>query len=229
MRALPLLCGAVLFLACHGQPTADRLSDGQAKEIIEDWLASPSAVRLGSLTVVNGDPKWEKGEINLITLQITEAWAKAGVVAIAVPKDLTQGFTGWNDWMAHWGEGVEKTIMVTPTDRGRSFEVVRIPSGGQYLKITGTSGNVHKIVQNEAIKKGADVYRLLSATYAVQHIPEKIAYLAARGFPQRSTEKKCRLLLSWDPFKQVWSVTGAEEADADSEFSTINAFEDILH
>lgn len=227
-RAVALLCTA-MFLACSGRPTADRLTDGHAKDIIETWVAIPITARLGSMTVVSTrEPHWDKGEVNLTTFQEIEAWSKAGVVTLEVSKDLTQGFSGWNDWMEHWGEGVEKKIVVTPTDLGRKF-VVKLPSGVQYLRIEGVSGSVHKIVQNEGVKKGADAYRVLLATYEVKYIPEALAFQAAMGYPVRTTEKKCRLLLKWDPFKEVWKVTGADVVDADREFSANDVFESILH
>jgi hypothetical protein len=57
---------AALVVACSGRPTAERLADGQAKDLIEDWAAMPRMVRLGPMTVVRTEePQWDKGEINL--------------------------------------------------------------------------------------------------------------------------------------------------------------------
>lgn len=226
--AIPLL--ALVVLACNGRPTADHMSDRQAKALIEDWASQPRSVRLGSMTVVrNEEPQWDKGEINLVTFELIEAWAKAGVVSLEVPKDLTQGFTGWNDWMARWGSGIEKKIVVNQTELGRKFETVATPAGLQFLRMPGPTCKVHRIVQNEGVKKGADAYRVLLATYEVMYSPEELAAAAARGTPERSPEKKCRLLLKWDPFKETWNVTGADVVDAGREFSTSDVFESILH
>ena len=156
-----LLMFIACFLVTKSAIAGPDMSDSQAKSLFDEYVKNGRfTIRLGTLRVIApmevseiGNPA--KGTLSQTDLRNYEAWQKVGLISLA--RD----------------PGHFYKIIVTPTERGRSFAW---KSSSEWLAIPVGTSTPSRLVKNEVRKKGVDEYRLVMVTFDTAYVPEVKAY-----------------------------------------------------
>jgi hypothetical protein len=154
------------------------------------------------------------------TLNSYKAWEEVGLIKIETQKNLSSGFTGWEDWNKLFLEDVQSVVHIYPTERGKPLGAEVKPDLGPSLLII-PEGNlaIEEIIKNEPLRVGLDEYRVVFGTYIADYTAEARAYYEkSRQAIER--ENKFKALLEYDPFLAKWSVIASDEAGINHYFNT---------
>lgn len=227
MRYVPAVVSLIAvgaLLSCSGANETG--SDREMKAAIESaWNGPALGLVTGEVRFIGGgflgrQPDVSKREDALSELPLYRAFSARGFITVTDERDLTSGFTGWDDWLQLTQSGVRRTARVTLTDRGRHSGNVETVGDVEVLRLRVGTAKIEEIVANDLLEIGADRYRVVLGTHTFD-IPEDIAqaYAEARG-DQLGRERRFKALLKYDPFEETWTYLGADLGPRAGSFAT---------
>lgn len=223
-----LVIFAVVFLLGCPKTDSETLSDSAASKIIQDtWQLPAYRILLNDFQVVSGGTDWSKRRVSVREFRLYKALGDAGLLIVAEGKNLTEKFTGWDDWFSLVDGGVQLEAAVLPTQRGKELGQIEKRGESELLALPDGKYRVNSIVQNEEIRGSADHYRLVMGTHTATLIPEIKKALDAIG-SRTYAERKFRVLLKFDPFDKSWKLVANDIAPRQGEFNTESVNEYLL-
>jgi hypothetical protein len=212
------------FPGCNSsKQTLPQLSDSQAIELIQlHWKESrPLRVHLGTFEITKDEFDISKQRLPKYTLDSYKAWEQVGLIKIETQKDLSSGFTGWDDWNKLFVEGVQSVAYIRATEKGMPMgaEVKDPDLGPSLLIIPEGELSIDNIIKNESMRIGLDDYRAVFGIYTADYTPVVRDYYEKSD---RTTERenKFKALLEFDPFLAKWNVIATDEAGLSQPFRT---------
>lgn len=223
----------IFLAACGTDPLA--LSDSEAKKrIAQIFGGSMEFVPLGHLSAVRdaiGGRQLDrgKGEISLAEFKNLRTWEQVGIVKIADVQDLSNGFTGWNNWFALTQSGTQIRFLASEGPKAGEFHctdsvrtwVRKYWGETTVLCVPQGEKTMGKIVQNERHDVGADHYRVVTGTYVYNASPIYSEYLKTAG-KRKTMDVRFIVALKYDPFSSIWNMATVDTAEGDAEFRTQN-------
>ncbi|HYB93810.1 MAG TPA: hypothetical protein VEC39_02480 [Vicinamibacterales bacterium] len=223
---------AVLATGCSRGPA---LSDADAKAIVASHFDSESKVILyfGQLRFIReGVANPLKGTDTLRRYPLYKAFADLGLVFLDGNRDLSQQFTGWNDFFSLTQSGVQRTANVLlPDGAGEGgpsgtllnseFKPVSKHDGGYVgISFDVLTYSVDSIVSNQHIRTTTDDYRQIIGTHSIQ-FDKRIEKAVRELFDDHYGEpRRFRLLVKFDPIMKSWRLEKFDQGNREGDFGT---------
>lgn len=172
LRLVGIVVSAVALSYCS---RSDALGDGEARNLIENlWNKPDVGLMLGEVKFVAENPDAAKGRESISEWPLYQAFAKKGVITIGNVKDLTQNFSGWNDWFSLTQSGVRKTATIKLTEGGGKAGTIKHNGDFDELFTKVATIKIESIVSNDEEVVGTDRYRVVLGTYTYD-VPDEMS------------------------------------------------------
>ena len=214
LLVLPML---VALTACPSKPGS--LSNSEAKKQIEAiWNVPDVGLVLGQIKFVDVNflhraAEASRGEDVWSELRLYHAFVDKGLIAVGDEREL-----GGNQARE---TGVWKTASVAITDKGRSAGEVKKAGNFEELWLTVGHSKIVNIVTNDSIVIGANRYRVVMGTHTFD-VPDDLRAAFGEARPSVGRERKFKVLLNYDPFKNSWGLGAMDMAPQAGEFQSSN-------
>ena len=210
-----------LALACTPPQPGEIFSDSEAKTAIEKFLrANQINLPVGRWDVVRERVDFGKRRISWEHYKFCRAFVKSGILRFTREREIA-GTYATLEKIDRYLQGVEKEVEIEITPLGMKLMPIPHPTDKDSLIFSPGIYSVGEILQNEAVNKPPDRYRVVVGTHQVEVQPEIAEALRELGLPN-SAERKFKVLLKFDAVKNTWQVVAIDEQDKDEEFRTDN-------
>lgn len=219
VRPAPLVCAVLALFGCADDPT--RLDESEARTLLEtSWNEERFTLLLGKVQFVDGAGSLEGRRVSLASLPTYRAFARSGLVQMINERDLTDNFTGWNDWFQLTQNGVRHVATIRATDEASAAGDISGDAGAENLAIRLGTSTIEKIVSNDSIAAPApEKLRLVQGLHVFEgdarfkEAWERSGQLAGR-------DRRFRSVLRYDPFESRWQVLATDVGERMGAFAT---------
>jgi hypothetical protein len=212
----------VLVNACSG---SGGLSNSAAQKILDEaWGDQYHYILLGNVAVVADRDDIDHNRISSIEFKAVQAWAKAGLIDLKVRDVTVENFGVTNQFGELILNGVLKLIEVTPTQEGAALQAsseLKVPLDSRFLYARLYRTAVSGIVENQEIKKDAELYRVVKGTVSTTWNAAGAKVYAAWG-QDMPPQQRFIALLKFDPFEKAWKLSTYDAANGDGKFDSDN-------
>jgi hypothetical protein len=213
-----------LVIALTGCSSGPSMPDAAIKELLErNWTSmSDIPFQLGEVHFVAEDRPQKVKQAAIRDYPLYIAYRDAGVLEIAGDRDLTRDFTGWNDFLSLSQNGVRRVATIKVTAKGR--RIAQIVNDQVVLLRPPVKYQVDTVVSNEALRIGADPYRIAIGLFTrTMDSTDNVAkaWMAIYG-DSFGDKRRFRVLLKFDIIAKSWGVSALDVGAASYDFPTDN-------
>lgn len=204
---------AVSLAACSSDGP-NSLRDSSAMAVLQEdaWSRDIRAFKLGAVQFRRGDPDGPP-------YAMYRELAERGLLHLENERDLSAGFTGWNDFFALTQAGVQRTATVSLTPEGKRIgSHQNAGSANEHVTFLFSRNEVEKVVSNEGLDINGDKYRVIQGTYNLEPTSDLfIAVMESFGVDM-SRERRFRALLKYDVFDTKWKLQVSDDGLREGDF-----------
>lgn len=207
-------------LAACSSDGPDSLRDSSAAAVLQEaWKEDVWLFNLGPIQFRRGDSSGPG-----YTMYSRYPWyrvmAEKGLIKLETERDLSGGFSGWNDFFALTQAGVQRTATVVLTSEGAKIgSLQNAGTGSEFVTFVVGGYQIEGVVSNEALDINGDKYRVIQGTHAFDPKPDFIGVMEDLG-QDTSRDRRFRALLKYDVFGSKWKLQIADVGRRDVDFQS---------
>jgi hypothetical protein len=228
-KLVPLLLAMVVAVsACT--PSAWRIDERSLLALLEESLGTKIAVGLFLDAVQfrrDGSPT-ELVAGSLGKYPVYRAFSDQGLIILNQERDLSAGFSGWNDWLKLTQAGVQRTAWVTLTVEGskRGQSMPFLDTGRYVAYFDIIQYRLGDVLSNELHEINGEAYRVVVGIHSLEWIgvgtvPSIREALIKDGYAGY-LDGRHRVLIKYDPIASRWRLLRSDRGPKELDFQTDN-------
>jgi hypothetical protein len=204
MKSILLMLTMTLFISTTAF-SAPEFTDSEAQALLEQrWNALSDDLKLGQLKFSASAQQrdFEQGIITYSMADDYRAYQHIGLISIEPHIPIAN-------------------MVVETTAKGAELaQQWGLPPRPGWFRVKHGRFHIEKIIKNEVQQKGAETYRVVTATYKAQWTPEYKRKTEIADSIQLADDRKAIILFKYDSSKSEWIIITRDVANRDEEFKT---------